>query len=205
MHYFLAKTDPETYSLDDLEREERTAWDGVTNAQAVRAIREMRPGDRVFVYHSGGVSGVVGLATVRSEPRDDPKNPKSAVVDLEFSGRAGAAHFAGRNQAVEAIRRLGAGAPGPSLDHGGAGEFRGVDEEAVSGREDLTAGRHRPGRAGGAQQSGRQSSFGARPSARSAIISRIVARNAGCTPTVAARERFTPNSRHNSAASVSRS
>src|SRR5277367_4715053 len=87
MAYFLAKTDPETYSLDDLEREKRTSWDGVNNAQAVRAIREMRPGDRVFVYHSGGVSGVVGLATVRSEGREDPKNPKSAVVDLEFAGR----------------------------------------------------------------------------------------------------------------------
>jgi len=87
MAYFLAKTDPETYSLDDLEREKRTSWDGVNNPQAVRAIRDMRPGDRVFIYHSGGVSGVVGLATVRSEPRDDPKNPKSAVVDLEFSGR----------------------------------------------------------------------------------------------------------------------
>ena len=87
MAYFLAKTDPETYSLDDLEREKRTSWDGVTNPQAVRAIREMRPGDRVFIYHSGGVSGVAGLAAVRSEPRDDPKNPKSAVVDLEFSGR----------------------------------------------------------------------------------------------------------------------
>jgi predicted RNA-binding protein with PUA-like domain len=87
MAYFLAKTDPETYSLDDLEREKRTAWDGVNNPQAVRAIREMRPSDRVFIYHSGGVSGVVGLAAVRSEPRDDPKNPKSAVVDLEFSGR----------------------------------------------------------------------------------------------------------------------
>jgi predicted RNA-binding protein with PUA-like domain len=87
MKYFLAKTDPETYSIDNLERDRRTVWDGVTNAQAVRAIREMRPGDRVFIYHSGGVSGVVGLATVRSEPRDDPKNAKSAVVDLEYAGR----------------------------------------------------------------------------------------------------------------------
>lgn len=87
MPWFLAKTDPETYSLDDLERERKTMWDGVTNPQAVRAIRTMRPGDRVFIYHSGGVSGVVGLATVRSEPRDDPKNPKSAVVDLEFAAR----------------------------------------------------------------------------------------------------------------------
>src|SRR5215467_10698898 len=87
MAYFLAKTDPETYSIDNLEREKKTSWDGVTNPQAVRAIREMRPGDRVFVYHSGGVSGVVGMANVRSESRDDPKNPKSAVVDLEFAGR----------------------------------------------------------------------------------------------------------------------
>src|SRR5690349_12624475 len=85
MPYFLAKTDPDTYSVDDLEREKKTSWDGVTNPQAVRAIREMRPEDRVFVYHSGGVSGVVGLATVRSEPRDDAENPKSAVVDLEFA------------------------------------------------------------------------------------------------------------------------
>ncbi len=87
MKYFLAKTDPETYSIDDLEREGKTAWDGVTNPQAVRAIRDMRPGDRVFIYHSGGVSGVVGYASVRSEPREDPRNPKSAVADLEFGGR----------------------------------------------------------------------------------------------------------------------
>ena len=87
MKYFLAKTDPETYSIDDLERDKKTAWDGVNNPQAVRAIKEMRPGDRVFIYHSGGVSGVVGLAVVRSDPRPDPKNPKSAVVDLEFAGR----------------------------------------------------------------------------------------------------------------------
>ena len=87
MKYFLAKTDPETYSIDHLEREQSTVWDGVTNPQAVRAIREMRPGDRVFIYHSGGVSGIVGLTAVRSEARPDPKNPKSAVVDLEYHAR----------------------------------------------------------------------------------------------------------------------
>src|SRR6266403_724664 len=87
MKYFLAKTDPDTYSFDNFVRDQKTAWDGVTNPQAVRAIREMRPGDRVFIYHSGGNSAIVGLATVRSEPRDDPKNPKSAVVDLEFAAR----------------------------------------------------------------------------------------------------------------------
>jgi predicted RNA-binding protein with PUA-like domain len=87
LNYFLAKTEPDTYSIGDLEREGRTVWDGVTNPQAVRAIREMRPGDRVFIYHSGGVSAIVGLAAVRSAPRDDPRNPKSAVVELEFLTR----------------------------------------------------------------------------------------------------------------------
>ena len=87
MNYFLAKTEPSTYSIDDLERDGRTSWDGVTNPQAVRAIREMKPGDIVFIYHSGGVSSVVGMAAVKSQARDDPKNPKSAVVDLEFAGR----------------------------------------------------------------------------------------------------------------------
>jgi predicted RNA-binding protein with PUA-like domain len=87
MTYFLAKTDPETYSIDDLEKQKTTAWDGVTNPQAVRAIREMRLGDKVFIYHSGGQSGVVGLARVVSESRPDPKNAKSAVADFEFLTR----------------------------------------------------------------------------------------------------------------------
>jgi len=87
MKYFLAKTDPETYSIDQLEEEKKTVWDGVTNPQAVRAIRDMRQGDKVFIYHSGGLSAIVGLARVTSESRPDPKNPKSAVVDLEFVGR----------------------------------------------------------------------------------------------------------------------
>ena len=84
MNYYLAKTEPTTYSIDDLERDRRTTWDGVTNAQAVRAIRQMTPGDKVFVYHSGGISSVVGLAVVSGGGRGDPKNPKSALVDLEF-------------------------------------------------------------------------------------------------------------------------
>jgi predicted RNA-binding protein with PUA-like domain len=87
MTYFLAKTDPDTYSIDDLEREKQTAWDGVTNPQAVKTIREMKPGDRVFIYHSGGKSAVLGMAKVVSESRPDPKNAKSAVVELAFTGR----------------------------------------------------------------------------------------------------------------------
>ena len=87
MAYFLAKTDPDTYTIDHLEKDRRTSWDGVTNAQAVRAIRSMAPGDLVFVYHSGGESSIVGLMRVTSPPRDDPKNAKSAIVDVEYVGR----------------------------------------------------------------------------------------------------------------------
>ena len=87
MTYYLAKTEPGTYSVDQLEQEKRTIWDGVTNPQALRAIREMRPGDRVFIYHSGGETAIVGVAKVAGEPRPDPKNAKSWVVELEFLRR----------------------------------------------------------------------------------------------------------------------
>src|SRR5689334_6852787 len=87
MTYYLAKTDPDTYSIDDFERERKTVWDGVRNPQALRAIAAMRPGDRVFIYHSMGESAVMGLAKVASSPRPDPKNPKLQVVDLEFLRR----------------------------------------------------------------------------------------------------------------------
>ena len=87
MGYFLAKTDPETYTFEQLEKDKKTVWDGVTNPQAVRAIREMKPGDRVLIYHSGGASAIVGLARVVSEGRTDPKNPRSAVADFEYVKR----------------------------------------------------------------------------------------------------------------------
>ena len=87
MNYFLAKTDPETYSIDDLERDRKTVWDGVRNPQALRAIREMRPGDRIFIYHSMGDARIVGLAKVASVPRPDLKDAKLTIVDFEFLTR----------------------------------------------------------------------------------------------------------------------
>ena len=87
MAYFLAKTDPENYSIADLERDGTTVWDGVRNAAALQSIRAMRPGDEVLIYHSQGEAAIVGLARVVSEPRPDPNDPKSWVVDLTFVRR----------------------------------------------------------------------------------------------------------------------
>ena len=87
MAYFLAKTDRATYSIDDLERDGTTTWDGVRNAAALQAIRAMRPADEILIYHSQGEAAIVGLARVISEPRPDPKDSKSWVVDVAFVRR----------------------------------------------------------------------------------------------------------------------
>jgi probable F420-dependent oxidoreductase len=84
MAYFLAKTDPETYSIEDLKRDGTTEWDGVRNPSAVRAIKTMKPGDKVLIYHSGGDAAVVGLAEVVSAPRPDKNDDKSWVADFKY-------------------------------------------------------------------------------------------------------------------------
>ena len=86
IEYYLAKTDPETYPAEQLEREGETVWDGVKNPQALRAIRDMKTGDRVFLYHSMGEAAIVALAEVTKDGRADPKNPKLAVADFAFRG-----------------------------------------------------------------------------------------------------------------------
>jgi predicted RNA-binding protein with PUA-like domain len=88
MAYFLAKTDPDTYSIDDLKRDGVTEWDGVRNPAALNAIKAMRPGDRVIIYHSQGQSAVVGLAEVVSEPRPDKHDAKSWVADFKYVAHA---------------------------------------------------------------------------------------------------------------------
>ena len=84
MAYFLAKTDPQTYSIDDLKRDGTTVWDGVRNPAAVNAIKTMKPGDTVIIYHSGGEAAVVGLAKVVSEPRPDKNEPRSWVAGFQY-------------------------------------------------------------------------------------------------------------------------
>ena len=89
MNYWIVKTEPSTYSYDDLERQQTAVWDGVKNALALKHLRQMKPGDRVLVYHTGDEKAVVGIAEVRSAAYPDPKqkDAKLAVVDLRAEAR----------------------------------------------------------------------------------------------------------------------
>ena len=61
---WLVKSDPDDYGFRDLERDERTRWDGVSNALALRHLRSMKTGDDCLVYETGKVKAVVGVARV---------------------------------------------------------------------------------------------------------------------------------------------
>ena len=76
---YLLKTEPEAYSFSDLERDGETVWDGVTNPTAVKHLREMKHGDKLIIYHTGGERQAVGTATVLSVDDSDPKAPKVRI------------------------------------------------------------------------------------------------------------------------------
>jgi len=84
-HRWLLKTEPREYSFEDLLRDRRTPWDGVTNPLALRHLRAIRPGDELLIYHTGSVRAAVGVARAVSRPYPDParKDPKLVVVDVQ--------------------------------------------------------------------------------------------------------------------------
>lgn len=87
---WLFKTEPSAYSFADLERKPGgDVWDGVANALALKHLREVRAGDRVLIYHTGGEKAVVGIAQVTRAAYADPKqaDPKMVVVDLRAEAR----------------------------------------------------------------------------------------------------------------------
>ncbi len=84
MAWWLLKTEPSAYSFDDLRRDRRTSWDGVSNPQAQANLRAMRRGDTVVVYHSGD-KAAVGLARVVGAARPDPGDPSGKRVAVEVA------------------------------------------------------------------------------------------------------------------------
>ncbi|MDB5978584.1 MAG: hypothetical protein JWR07_5344 [Nevskia sp.] len=103
MAYWLMKSEPDSFSIDDLQRRPKKieAWDGVRNYQARNFMRQMKLGDQAFFYHSScEVPGIVGLMKVTAEaypdptqfepkhhhydPASKPEEPRWSLVDMKF-------------------------------------------------------------------------------------------------------------------------
>jgi len=82
MNYWLLKTEPETYSWNDLVRDKKGVWDGVRNFQARRNLKSMAKGDVALIYHTGDEKAIVGIAQVTKAPYPEPKDPDWIAVDL---------------------------------------------------------------------------------------------------------------------------
>ena len=107
MQFWLLKTEPDSFGIDDLARAPRktTAWDGVRNYQARNMLRDqMQRGDQAFVYHSScetpGITGIVEVVKAgypdptafdakhhHHDPDSDPKNPRWYLVDVKLIRR----------------------------------------------------------------------------------------------------------------------
>ncbi len=85
MPYWLVKTEPETYSFAQLQKDKRTVWEGVKNALALQHLRNMKSGDQMLIYHTGKEKAVVGIAKITNAPYPNPKlnDPRMVVVDLQ--------------------------------------------------------------------------------------------------------------------------
>ena len=104
-HYWLMKSEPDVYSIDDLEKEGSTSWEGIRNYQARNNMQAMKVGDEVLFYHSNASPpGIAGLARVSKEaypdhfafhaghkyhdPKSNEDDPRWFMVDIEFVAKA---------------------------------------------------------------------------------------------------------------------
>lgn len=82
---WLFKTEPSEYSYDRLEKEKQAVWDGVTNALALKHLRQVRKGDWILFYHTGDERAVVAVARAASNPYPDPKDRSGKLVVVEVA------------------------------------------------------------------------------------------------------------------------
>jgi predicted RNA-binding protein with PUA-like domain len=83
MARWLFKQEPDCYSYAQLEADQRTTWDGISNALALKHLRNVQVGDEVFFYHTGDEKSIVGIMQICSTPQVDPENEKSVIVDVK--------------------------------------------------------------------------------------------------------------------------
>src|SRR5271167_172910 len=80
---FLLKTEPSAYSFDDLVRDGETTWDGISNPQALLNLRNMKPGEKLVIYHSNVGKAAIGTAKVVSVDATNPKDPKVRIAPIK--------------------------------------------------------------------------------------------------------------------------
>jgi predicted RNA-binding protein with PUA-like domain len=85
MANWLLKTEPDSYSWENLVHDKRATWDGVANNTALKHIRTMKKGDLALIYHTGDQRTAIGVAEITSDPYADPKedDDRLVVVDLK--------------------------------------------------------------------------------------------------------------------------
>lgn len=87
---WLFKTEPTEYSYDDLERDQKTVWDGVHNNLALKYLREVRLGDHVLIYHTRDEKALIGMAEAVSDAYNQiEEDDHSAVVNIKIKRRFG--------------------------------------------------------------------------------------------------------------------
>jgi predicted RNA-binding protein with PUA-like domain len=89
MSYWLLLADPKSYSYDQLQKDRRTVWDGISGSLAQKRLRTFQKGDRALVYHTAPDKAVIGTATIVRGPYADPKDVagRLVVVDVEADTR----------------------------------------------------------------------------------------------------------------------
>jgi len=85
MAFWLLKTEPETFSMDDLLMKETEPWDGVRNYQARNFIAQMQPGDLCLIYHSGKEKAVTGIGKVATYPFQDPTTNDERWLSVDIA------------------------------------------------------------------------------------------------------------------------
>jgi predicted RNA-binding protein with PUA-like domain len=84
MTYWILKTEPETYSIDDLAKVKKATWDGIRNFAARKNLQAMQKGDLCLIYHTGDQKAIVGTAEVVKTAYPEAKDPEWSCVDLAF-------------------------------------------------------------------------------------------------------------------------
>ena len=84
---WLFKTEPSDYSFERLVKEKKTTWTGVKNPLALKHLRQVKKGDEIAIYHTGGVKAVVGIARATADAKGDAVDvaPLKAVAPLTLA------------------------------------------------------------------------------------------------------------------------